>query len=75
VVAAPSEAKLSEPGFDFASAMNSFVVFAGTLGCTTSTIGVKPIIATGSKSLSGSYGWFFMSEGVITKTGVARPSV
>jgi hypothetical protein len=55
--------------------MNSFTVFAGTLGCTTSTMGVKPIIATGSNSFSGSYGWFFMSEGVMTNTGVARPSV
>jgi len=54
VVAAPSEAKLSAPGFDFARSMNSFTLFAGTLGCTTRTIGVKPIIATGSKSLSGS---------------------
>ena len=31
MVAAPSDAKLSEPGFAFASAMNSFVVLAGKL--------------------------------------------
>src|SRR5260221_11704664 len=75
VVAAPSEAKLRDPGFERPSAMNSASVLAGTLGCTTRTIGVKPIIATGSKSLSGSYGWLFMSDGVMGDTRGARPRV
>jgi hypothetical protein len=34
--------------------MNSFSVFAGTLGWTTSTSGVNPIIATGVKSATAS---------------------
>ena len=35
-VPAPEDAKSSPPGFDFASAMNSFTFVAGNDGCTTS---------------------------------------
>ncbi len=37
--------------------------------------GVKPNIATGAKSASGSYDGAFMPIGATTNTGVATPSV
>ena len=36
--------------------MSSRMFFAGTLGLTTSTIGVEPIMAIGVMSLTGSNG-------------------
>src|SRR5438067_2199863 len=46
----PEDAKLSWPGFDFASAMTSCRLFAGTDGCSTSTIRDLLIIETPTKS-------------------------
>ena len=42
----------------FASAIRSFAFFTGTLGCTTTTLGMFATIATGVKSFSVSYGSF-----------------
>jgi hypothetical protein len=47
-------AQLSSPGFAFASAMRSCTDFAGTDGCTTSTIGELPTSVMGEKSRTGS---------------------
>ncbi|MCY1221688.1 hypothetical protein D9M72_337550 [compost metagenome] len=52
---APGEAKLYLPGLALASAMNSCMVLAGTLGCTANTLGIATTLVTGAKSLIGSY--------------------
>ena len=51
---APAEPKLSTPGFALASAISSWIDFAGTLRLTTRTSGVVLISVIGSKSLAGS---------------------
>ena len=52
--ARPVEPKLSVPGFAFASATSSATLFAGTEGCTTSTVWLSAISDTGARSLIGS---------------------
>ena len=44
------------PGFALASAISSATLAAGSFGAPSSTNGELPIIATGAKSLTGSYG-------------------
>ena len=46
----PADAKVTSPGFAFASATSSCAVSAGTEGCTTSTSGVVASSETGAKS-------------------------
>ena len=48
----PVEAKLSCPGFAFASASNSGIDFAGTLLATTSNSGTLATSVTGFRSFS-----------------------
>ena len=50
----PAEPKLSAPGLALASAISSWIDFAGTLRLTTTTSGVVLISVIGSKSLAGS---------------------
>jgi len=57
-VPAPAEAKVSAPGFAFASAISSFTVATPSEGCTTSTEGPVAITITARKSRSGSNGSF-----------------
>ena len=56
VVAVPEEPKLICPGFDFASAMNSWRFVAGTDGFTTISVSVATRVPIGAKSLTASYG-------------------
>ena len=49
---------VSVPGWRFASAMNSFTVFAGTRGFTSMTCPPRAMAVTGVKSRTGSYGIF-----------------
>ncbi|MNJ01433.1 hypothetical protein D3C73_1610650 [compost metagenome] len=51
------------PGFFFASATRSPTVFQGRFGFTTRRKGRLPPRAIGVKSLTGSYGTFFISHG------------
>jgi hypothetical protein len=44
---------LSTPGLDLASAISSFTDFAGTLGFSTSTLGLSPTRAIMLKLFSG----------------------
>ena len=44
----------SVPGARFANASNSWMVFAGTEGCTAMASGVSPISVTGARSFSQS---------------------
>ena len=57
----PAEAKFIWPGFERASAISSFVVFAGTEGCTHSMNAPSPARATPIKSRAGSKGSFARS--------------
>ena len=41
-------------GFALSSAMNSLRLFAGTLGCTSSTLGCEAYIVIGAKLATGS---------------------
>ena len=50
----PGEAKVCLPGAALASAMNSRIDRAGTLGCTTNTLGTDITFVTGWKSFTGS---------------------
>src|SRR5450830_123990 len=50
----PCEAALSLPGLDFARAINSLTVLAGTEGCATSMWGTWPTSDIGAKLLAGS---------------------
>ncbi len=54
----PEIAKLSFPGFAFASATSSFTEPAGIDGCTTRMCGEYATIVTGAKSFAGSNGSF-----------------
>src|SRR5678815_2231376 len=54
----PDDAYESWPGCDFAKAMSSLIVFAGTDGCTVITKGYSASRDTGAKSPSVSYGNF-----------------
>ena len=56
MVPLPLEAKLSWPGFDFASAISSFKSLTGSMGLTTRTFGTSATWMMGAKSLIGSYG-------------------
>ncbi len=48
------EPKFSVPGFARASASSSCRFFAGTDGCTVSTLGVFPTMVIGAKSFTAS---------------------
>ena len=52
----PGEAKVYLPGLALASATNSCMVLAGTLGCTTKTLGTLITLVMGAKSFTASYG-------------------
>src|SRR5256885_13594261 len=54
----PAEAKLSVPGFAFASAISSRTVRTGVEGWTTRILGVEATRLTGAKSATGSKGRF-----------------
>ena len=51
-------------GFAFSSAMNSRTLLAGTLGCTSSTLGCVAYIVIGSKLVTGSYEQLVVQRGV-----------
>ena len=51
----PADEKVSLPGCDFTSAMNSCAVVAGTDGCSSSTVGKVAASEIGVKSLKTSY--------------------
>ena len=53
---------VSPPFVVRASAISSFVVFAGSDGCTVSTNGVKPNSATGTMLLIGSNAGFCSAD-------------
>ena len=55
----PAEPKVRVLGFSFASAISSFMVFAGTAGCTISSIGPLAMLVIGAKS-------FFASNGILS---------
>ena len=50
----PGDAKVSLPGSDLASAMNSCIVFTGSVGLTTNTLGTDITLVIGWKSFTGS---------------------
>ena len=50
----PDAATVSSPGLRLASAMNSFTVFTGSAGLTTSTSGTSLVCEMATKSLTGS---------------------
>jgi hypothetical protein len=54
VLPLPEPAKLTCPGRARASAISSFTDFAGSEGCTTSTLGASATRLTGVKSFTGS---------------------
>ena len=71
---APAEAMLSRPGEALSRPISSFVLFAATEGCTTSTFCVIANSDTGTRSTNGSNESFFCSSGAITWVAVAVPS-
>ena len=71
----PDEPKFSAPGLALATAINSFMFFAGTPGCTTTTSGVVLISVIGSKSFNGSYGSFFIRLGTMVNGAGVTNSV
>ena len=52
----PGPAKEYLPGLSLMSCTSSWIVFAGTDGLTTTTLGDAATSVTGAKSLIGSYG-------------------
>ena len=54
----PPDAIGSRPGCAFASAIRSFTLFASKLALTKRNMGETPMMLTGEKSLTGSYGTF-----------------
>jgi hypothetical protein len=61
----PGRGVRSSPGRAFANAINSFTVFAGTEGCTTSTLGLVANGAIAAKSFTRSYASFGYSVTLI----------
>ncbi|MNT22659.1 hypothetical protein D3C72_1580520 [compost metagenome] len=60
----PGEATEYFPGLALAKAINSCMVFAGTLGCTVNTLGIDTTLVIGAKSLIGSYFSFGYTAGL-----------
>ena len=75
LVPMPGEANVSVPGFAFASAMRSFVVFAGTDGFTVRICDASTSSAIGVKSRAASYGSFWIMLGLIVREGWMMSSV